>query len=53
MWWESSADGKGEKSLIANVVDVLGIANLEKRENCLEYPESYYENLKKGFPGEG
>jgi chitinase len=52
MWWESSADGKNEKSLIANVVDVLGVENLEKRANCLEYPESKYENLKKSFPGE-
>ncbi|TGJ83811.1 hypothetical protein E0Z10_g4965 [Xylaria hypoxylon] len=51
MWWESSADKEGEESLIANVVDVLGGPNgLDKTENCIEYPESKYENLRAGFP---
>lgn len=55
MWWESSADRDGEQSLIGNVVGVLGGPDgtgMEKKENCLEYPESKYENLKKGFPSE-
>ena len=55
MWWESSADANGEASLIRNVVHVLGGSGgmgMEKKENCLEYPESRYENLKTGFPGE-
>jgi len=50
MWWESSADRTGEQSLISNVVDVLG--TLERSQNCLEYPESKYENLRKGFLGQ-
>ncbi|KAI0454606.1 glycoside hydrolase superfamily [Xylaria acuta] len=51
MWWESSADKEGEGSLIANVVDVLGgPGGLDKTENCIEYPDSKYENLRAGFP---
>lgn len=47
MWWESSADRTGNDSLIRNVVDRLG--SLDCSKNCLEYPESKYDNLKKGF----
>jgi len=47
MWWESSGDKSGEGSLIAGVVGELGA--LEKGKNCLEYPQSKYENLKNGF----
>ncbi|KAI0427159.1 glycoside hydrolase superfamily [Xylaria sp. FL1042] len=51
MWWESSADKEGGESLIENVVDVLGgPGGLDKTENCIEYPESKYENLRAGFP---
>jgi len=53
--WESSADENEENSLIQNVVDVLGGKDgmgMEWRENCLDFPESKYENLRKGFPGE-
>ncbi|KAI1757717.1 glycoside hydrolase superfamily [Xylaria castorea] len=51
MWWESSADKEGEGSLIANVVDVLGgPGGLDKTGNCIEYPDSKYENLRAGFP---
>ncbi|KAI8627174.1 glycoside hydrolase superfamily [Xylariaceae sp. FL1651] len=52
MWWESSADKEGDSdSLIANVVDVLGgPAALDKTPNCIEYPQSKYENLRAGFP---
>jgi chitinase len=49
MWWESSADRSGDGSLIGNVVECLG--KLEGRENCLEYPESKYDNLKNGLHG--
>jgi len=55
MWWESSSDKVEEKSIIGNVVGVLSGtegAGMEKKENCLDYPESKYENLRKGFPGE-
>jgi len=47
MWWESSGDGIGEKSLISTVVGILG--HLDTTQNCLEYPHSQFENLKKGF----
>jgi chitinase len=47
MWWESSADKPGSESLIGNVVSVLG--ELETKHNCLEYPHSKFENLRKGF----
>lgn len=47
MWWESSADRAGGESLIRGVVSCLGA--LDSRHNCLEYPESKYENLRNGF----
>jgi chitinase len=50
MWWESSGDGEEEKSIIQAVVGQLG--RLDSKENCLEFPETKYENLKNGFPGE-
>lgn len=51
MWWESGADKEGGESLIGNVVDVLGGPGaLDKTANCLEFPESKYENLRNGFP---
>ena len=61
MWWESSGNGPvgaEEKSrhgsLVQNFVDrVGGKESLEKTWNCLEYPESRYQNLKTKFPGEG
>ncbi|KAI4196331.1 MAG: hypothetical protein LQ346_003238 [Caloplaca aetnensis] len=48
MWWESSGDKKGGESLIGKVVD--GLKNMDKSKNTLEYPESKYDNLKKGMP---
>ena len=51
MWWESSGDRRvGEGSLIEAVVGVWG--EREGSENRLDYPESQYENVRKGFPGE-
>jgi len=47
MWWESSADKQGSESLIGNVVGVF--AELEGKRNCVEYPHSKFENLRKGF----
>ena len=47
MWWESSSDKEGRESLVGNVVDVLGW--LEGSSNCLEYPESKWDNVRNGF----
>ncbi|KAK5126334.1 Endochitinase B1 [Meristemomyces frigidus] len=54
MWWESSGDHPhdSEESLIRVTVEGLGGYNgrhMEHAENCLEYPESKYENLRKGM----
>jgi chitinase len=47
MWWESSADQTGEQSLIGNVAAILGA--LEDTKNCVNYPHSKFENVRKGF----
>lgn len=57
MWWESSGDHPQDhdESLIKITVEGLGGYNgrhMEHRENCLDYPESKYENLRKGMSGE-
>ena len=49
MWWESSADKVGEQSLVGTVVRVLG--SMESTMNCVEYPHSKFENVRKGFKG--
>lgn len=50
MWWESSADKQGAESLIGNVVEVLGGPQaLRRKENCVLYPESKFDNLRKGL----
>jgi chitinase len=56
MWWESSADGADSKSLIQNVVEVLGGddgSGLESSPNQLLYPDSTYDNIRAGLPGSG
>ena len=54
MWWESSGDRKiGQGSLVEAFVERGGERErLGGPENELRYPESKYENLRKGFPGE-
>ena len=55
MWWETSADRTGDHSLIATVAGALGggnLAALDQDQNLLSYPQSKYDNLRKGFPGE-
>lgn len=59
MWWESSGDrggktaNKADGSLIGTFVeDIGGIGVLDQSPNNLEYPESKYDNLRAGFPGE-
>ena len=59
MWWESSGDRGGKAalaedgSLIGTFVQALGgPAALGHGQNCLEYPNSKYDNLKAGMPEE-
>lgn len=57
MWWETSGDfpTSHNDSLIRVVVDGLGgygAKHMEHRQNVLEYPESKYDNLRQGMPGE-
>ncbi|KAF2150869.1 glycoside hydrolase family 18 protein [Myriangium duriaei CBS 260.36] len=61
MWWESSGDktcseddqeGGSLINLVAQGLGGYGGKHLDKSVNCLEYPESKYENLRKGMPGE-
>jgi len=55
MWWESSGDRTDDKSLIKQVVDQFGGLNggrMEYRPNVLKFPQSKYDNLRNGFPGE-
>lgn len=49
MWWETSGDRKGNESIIRNVVGTFGGENaLRRHQNCLEYPDSEWENLREG-----
>ncbi|TGO56043.1 hypothetical protein BCON_0083g00360 [Botryotinia convoluta] len=50
MWWESSADGRGSRSLIGSVMSVLG-SRIQNVTNQLLYPNSTYANIKDGMPG--
>ena len=51
MWWESSSDKKGDESLVETVVSKFkSSGKLLEQENCLEYPQTPYDNLRKGFP---
>lgn len=51
MWWESSGDKTGPDSLISTVVGCFGGSQqLLRQNNCIEYPESKYDNLRQGFP---
>lgn len=51
MFWESSGDKpRGNGSLIETfLAQSGGQGRLEQAENCLEYPESKYDNLRKGL----
>ncbi|KAF2000432.1 glycoside hydrolase family 18 protein [Amniculicola lignicola CBS 123094] len=55
MWWELNGDKPKEdsRSIITNVVKELGGHDGKMMEHCanwLTYPDSKFENLKKGFP---
>ena len=58
MWWESSGDKGGktgsaeEGSLIGTFVQQLGSGKLLQVPNCLEYPYSKFDNMRKGMPSE-
>lgn len=57
MWWETSGDHppNSSESLINLVVQGLGGYQgkyMEHKANVLEYPESKYDNLRNGMPGE-
>lgn len=57
MWWESSGDRAvtEDESLINITVQGLGGyegKHMERVKNVLEYPESKYDNLRAGMPGE-
>ncbi|CAN8105348.1 unnamed protein product [Discula destructiva] len=50
MWWESSGDKKGREGIIENVVRTFGgPKGLQRSPNCLEYPDSEWENLCGGI----
>ncbi|EME78324.1 glycoside hydrolase family 18 protein [Pseudocercospora fijiensis CIRAD86] len=52
MWWEASGDRPIDDagSLIGTVT--RGLGELEGTLNCLEYPDSKYDNLRGGMSGE-
>ncbi|EAA28688.2 glycoside hydrolase family 18 protein [Neurospora crassa] len=47
MYWEASGDRTDKDSLMTVVKDGLGTLDSEK--NLLEYPDSQYDNMKKGM----
>ncbi|MBE3049955.1 glycoside hydrolase family 18 protein [Candidatus Bathyarchaeota archaeon] len=50
MWWESSSDKAGDQSIITNVVHGFGGCDaLMKCENCVRYPQSKYDNVRRGL----
>jgi chitinase len=57
MWWETSGDKPTTEadSLINLTVQGLGGyegRHMQKKQNCLSYPQSKYDNLRNGMPGE-
>ncbi|CAD6446243.1 f915f03b-3603-4ccf-9fb2-dd5b65dd2f7b [Sclerotinia trifoliorum] len=50
MWWETSADGRGSRSLIGSVMSVLG-GHIQNVTNQLSFPNSTYANIRNGMPG--
>lgn len=59
MWWESSGDKggktaeKADGSLLGGFVGCVGgMQALDDSANALDYPESKYDNVREGVPGE-
>jgi len=55
MWWETSGDksSASNNSLIdmaARTLGGKGNSNMQKSNNCLDYPQSKYDNLRQGMP---
>ncbi|KAK4051145.1 Chitinase 4 [Microbotryomycetes sp. JL201] len=51
MYWEASGDrqkGSGQ-SIIENVANVLRTSRLDDRQNCLQYKESKWTNIRQGM----
>lgn len=48
MFWEASADKNGTDSLIGTSFQSLG--SLDSSQNYLHYPDSQYDNIRKGLP---
>ncbi|KFY57494.1 hypothetical protein V496_06402 [Pseudogymnoascus sp. VKM F-4515 (FW-2607)] len=48
MYWETSADRAGDKSLIGTFAG--SFATLDKSQNLLSYPKSKYANMVAGMP---
>jgi len=55
MWWESSGDRSDEGSLINLAYQGLGGfegRHIEQHRNVLDFPQSRYDNLRKGMPND-
>lgn len=53
MWWESNADKAGSESLIGTAAACFGGPQaLQRHENRIQYPDTKYNNLRNGFPGQ-
>jgi len=57
MWWELSGDQPASTSDSLINITVQGLGgyegkHMETSQNCLEYPQSKYDNLKAGMPNE-
>jgi chitinase len=49
VFWEAAGDKTGDASLVGTVA--AGMGKLEGVQNWLSYPDSRYENIRKGMPG--
>ena len=47
MFWEASGDKTGADSLISTAVDAMG--GIDATENCIDFPDSAYDNIKNGL----
>ena len=49
MYWELSGDrAKGQQGSIVEAV-ARGMGGLDRRENCLDYRQSKWANMRKGM----